>query len=112
MPETFRSIVAASLRKSSPHAAEGARLDVSYEALIRCWPRLRRWLDEDRADLRLHRQITETAQEWNRSNQNEDLLYQNSRLIHAQEWRERHEVKLNPQEREFLNASITLKERL
>ena len=115
MPESFRSIVAASLRKSSGHAADSAdfaRIDVSHEALIRCWPRLRRWLDEDRAGLRLHRQITETAEEWNRTNRDDDLLYRGARLIHAQEWRERHEVELNPLEREFLNASIALKERL
>src|SRR6266567_878749 len=112
MPESFRSIVAASLRKSSRHTADGARIDVSHEALIRCWPRLRRWLDEDRAGLRLHRHITETAEEWNRTNQEDDLLYRGARLIHAQEWRERHEVELNPLEREFLNASMALKERL
>ena len=112
MPESFRSIVAASLRKSSRRTADGARIDVSHEALIRCWPRLRRWLDEDRAGLRLHRHITETAEEWNRTNQEDDLLYRGARLIHAQEWRERHEVELNPLEREFLNASMALKERL
>jgi hypothetical protein len=112
MPEGFRSMVAASLRKSSRPTADGARIDVSHEALIRCWPRLRRWLDEDRAGLRLHRHITETAEEWNRTNQDDDLLYRGARLIHAQEWRERHEVELNPLEREFLNASMALKERL
>ena len=112
MPESFRSIVAASLRKSSRRTADGAHIDVSHEALIRCWPRLRRWLDEDRAGLRLHRHITETAEEWNRTNQDDDLLYRGTRLIHAQEWRERHEVELNPLEREFLNASMALKERL
>jgi tetratricopeptide (TPR) repeat protein len=112
MPESFRSIVAASLRKSSRRTADGARVDVSHGALIRCWPRLRRWLDEDRAGLRLHRHITETAEEWNRTNQDDDLLYRGARLIQAQEWRERHEVELNPLEREFLNASMALKERL
>ena len=100
------------MRKSSRRAADSTRLDVSHEALIRCWPRLRRWLDEDRAGLRLHRHITETAEEWNRANQEDDLLYRGARLIHAQEWRERHEVELNPLEREFLSASIALKERL
>src|SRR5205814_1255251 len=112
MPESFGSIVAASLPKSSRRTANGAHIDVSHEALIRCWPRLRRWLDEDRAGLRLHRHISETAEEWNRTNQDDDLLYRGARLIHAQEWRERHEVELNPVEREFLNASMALKERL
>jgi len=87
-------------------------LDVSHEALIRGWPRLRRWLDEDRAGLRLQRRITETAEEWQRSNRDDDLLYRGARLIQAQEWRERHEMELNPLEREFLDASIVLKQRV
>ena len=87
-------------------------LDVSHEALIHGWPRLRGWLDEDRAGLRLHRRITETAEEWQRSNRDDDLLYRGARLIQAQEWRARHEVKLNPLEREFLDACIVLKQRL
>jgi hypothetical protein len=87
-------------------------LDVSHEALIRGWPRLRGWLDEDRAGLRLQRRITETAEEWQRSNRDDDLLYRGARLIQAQEWRERHEAELNPLEREFLDASIALKQRL
>src|SRR6266516_2356475 len=87
-------------------------LDVSHEALIRGWPRLRGWLDEDRAGLRLQRRITETAEEWQRSSRDNDLLYRGARLIQAQEWRERHEVELNPLEREFLEESIVLQQRL
>jgi hypothetical protein len=87
-------------------------LDVSHEALIRGWPRLRRWLDEDRAGLRVQRRITETAEEWQRSNRDQDLLYRGARLIQAQEWRARHEAELNPLEREFLDASIVLKQRV
>jgi len=50
-------------------------LDVSHEALIRGWPRLQAWLDEDRAGLRIQRRITETAEEWQRSNRDDnDLL--------------------------------------
>jgi WD40 repeat protein len=86
-------------------------LDVSHEALIRGWPRLRGWLDEDRAGLRLQRRITETAEEWQHSNRDDDLLYRGARLIQAQEWRARHEAELNPLEREFLDAGIVLKQR-
>jgi hypothetical protein len=42
----------------------GRYIDVSHEALIRSWPRLRTWLDEDRAGLRIHHKITGAAQEW------------------------------------------------
>src|SRR5882762_330214 len=87
-------------------------LDVSHEALIRGWPRLRAWLDEDRAGLRLLRRLTEAAEEWQRSNRDDDLLFRGSRLLQAQEWRTRHETELNPLEREFLDASIALKQRL
>src|SRR4029450_10688681 len=87
-------------------------LDVSHEALIRGWPRLRGWLDEDRAGLRLQRRITETAEEWQRSNRDDGFLYRGARLISAQEWRARHEAELNPLEREFLDASIALRHRL
>src|SRR5262245_27959896 len=86
-------------------------LDVSHEALIRGWPRLRGWLDEDRAGLRLQRRITEAAEEWQRSNRDHDLLYRGARLVQAQEWRARHEVELNALEREFLDVSIALKQR-
>ena len=38
--------------------AEGT-VEVAHEALIREWPRLRAWLDEDRDGLRLHRQVAD-----------------------------------------------------
>ena len=39
-------------------------VEVAHEALIREWPTLRQWLSEDREGLRLHRRLTEDAQEW------------------------------------------------
>src|ERR1041384_3631133 len=87
-------------------------LEVSHEALIRSWPRLRQWLDEDRAGLRVHRRITEAVDEWEGTNRDDSLLYRGAKLMQAQEWGERHDVELNPSEREFLSASIALKERL
>jgi tetratricopeptide (TPR) repeat protein len=87
-------------------------VDVAHEALIRGWPRLRQWLDEDRAGLRLHHRISEGAQEWQRANRDDELLYRGTRLAQAQEWRERNEPELNPLERKFLDASAALKQRL
>ena len=37
-------------------------VEVAHEALMREWPRLRDWLNEDRDGLRLHRHLTESAQ--------------------------------------------------
>ena len=36
-------------------------VEVAHEALLRHWPRLRGWLDEDREALRVHRHLTDAA---------------------------------------------------
>ncbi|HEX8651154.1 MAG TPA: TIR domain-containing protein [Pyrinomonadaceae bacterium] len=80
-------------------------VDVSHEALIRGWPRLRKWIEEDRAGLRILRRLTEAAREW-QPTKDESLLYRGARLAQAVEWRERNESALNELEREFLDASM------
>src|SRR6185295_10351655 len=80
-------------------------VDVSHEALIRGWPRLRNWIEEDRAGLRILRRLTEVACEW-QPTKDESLLYRGARLAQAAEWRERNESALNELEREFLDESM------
>jgi WD40 repeat protein len=79
-------------------------VDVSHEALIRGWPRLRKWIEEDRVGLRILRRLTEAAREWQTS-KDESLLYRGSRLAQAVEWRVGNETALNELERNFLDAS-------
>ena len=50
-------------------------VEVAHEALIREWPDLRSWLEDNREGLRLHRQLTEAAQEWAAFNREPDILY-------------------------------------
>ena len=88
---------------------EGAA-EVAHEALIREWPTLHGWLEENREGLRLHRQLTETAQDWSAMNHDPDLLYRGARLAQTHEWAFTHESEMNELEREFLNASIALNE--
>lgn len=83
-------------------------VDVSHEALIRGWPRLRRWIEEDRAGLRIHRRLTEAALEWDRTGRDNSTLYRGTRLSQAIEWREGREASLNDLERAFLEASVAL----
>jgi WD40 repeat protein/energy-coupling factor transporter ATP-binding protein EcfA2 len=80
-------------------------IEVSHEALIRGWPRLRRWIEEDRAGLRILRRLTEAAREWQPA-KDDSLLYRGVRLAQAVEWRERNADALNDIEREFLDASL------
>jgi len=89
---------------------EGAA-EVAHEALIREWPTLRKWLDEDREGLRLHRQLAKDAQGWQRLRLDEGALYRGARLAQALEWAENHPGELVTLEREFLVASRELAER-
>jgi WD40 repeat protein len=86
-------------------------VDVSHEALIRGWPRLRHWLDDDRTGLRVHRRLTEAATEWDRLEREEGTLYRGARLTEALEWRRRNDDALNPLERSFLDASAAVADR-
>jgi len=84
--------------------------EVAHEALIREWPTLRSWLEEDREGLRLHRRLTETAQEWDLG-RDPGSLFRGSRLAQAIEWATAHTADVNPLERAFLDASLASQEK-
>ena len=84
--------------------------EVAHEALIREWPTLRGWLEDNRESLRLHRQLTEAAQEWREMEYSPDMLYRGARLAQAREWASSHRAEMNELERQFLNTSVELSE--
>jgi WD40 repeat protein/transcriptional regulator with XRE-family HTH domain len=86
-------------------------VEVAHEALIREWPTLRGWLEDNREALRLHRHLTEASQEWSAMNGEPDTLYRGARLAQAREWAASHADEMNALEHEFLNASIEHSER-
>ena len=81
-------------------------VEVAHEALIREWPTLRTWLEENREGLRLHRHLTEAAQEWHSADRESDLLYRGVKLMQAREWAGQNLDEMNPLEREFVIASV------
>ncbi len=78
---------------------------VAHEALIREWPRLQGWLNEDREGLRIHRRLTDAASEWEALGRDPGALYRGVRLAGAREWAEGRGARLNELERAFLAAS-------
>lgn len=104
----IQSLVAARLLTISGGSTGERTVDVAHEALIRGWPRLRGWIEEDRAGLREHRRITEAALEWQRLDRDESALFRGARLATALEWRARYHAELNDLERAFLDASAGL----
>jgi DNA-binding SARP family transcriptional activator/WD40 repeat protein len=89
---------------------EGA-VEVAHEALLREWPRLRGWLEEDAQGRRLHHQINEAARAWDADGRDPAGLYRGARLSAALEWRATHEEQPNATERAFLDAGRAAAER-
>ncbi len=93
-------------------AGKELQVDVAHEALIRGWPRLRRWIEEDRESIRAHRRLTEAARQWKENKQEESYLYRGARLEQAVEWKTLYGKPLSLFEQEFLDASIKLQEKV
>jgi WD40 repeat protein/tRNA A-37 threonylcarbamoyl transferase component Bud32 len=83
---------------------EGA-VEVAHEALLREWPRLREWIEEDTEGRRLRRHVTQAATEWDAAGRDQGELYRGARLAAALEWSTDHAVELNELEREFVTES-------
>jgi WD40 repeat protein len=111
------------LTTSRDELSEARLVEITHEALLQGWPRLRRWIERDREALLAHRRLTEASREWERSGRDEALLYSGTRLAawrtpgdqsarsrrrrltETVEWRARRNEDLNQLEREFLDAS-------
>ena len=80
--------------------------EVAHEVLIRAWPTLRGWLDEDREAIRLHRQLGAAARLWDTGGRDPSDLYRGARLGAAADWAEHHREALNATECSFVDASL------
>ena len=101
--QVLKALADARLLTTSDDGAE-----VAHEALIREWPTLQSWLDEDREGLRLHRQLTEASQAWQTNDRDNSYLYRGGRLAQTNDWVQTTEAHLNQLETEFLQASQQL----
>ena len=85
-------------------------VEIAHESLIRCWPRLREWLNTDRDGARVHRQLTDAANGWESLHRDPGALYRGSRLAQADQWmRSGGADALTSREREFLLASLAVR---
>ena len=86
-------------------------VEVAHEALLREWPRLREWIEEDTEGRRLRRHITQAATEWDAGARDQGELYRGARLAAALDWSTDHAFELNELEREFVTESRDVSER-
>ena len=80
-------------------------VELAHEALVREWPRLRTWLDDDSEGLRVLRHLATVADAWDAMGRPASELYQGGRLARALEWRDRAAPDLTAVEAAFLRAA-------
>jgi WD40 repeat protein len=91
--------------------ADADTVEITHETLLPAWPRLRQWLTEDRAGLRIHRDLTGAARDWQQQGRDSGRLFRGTRLAVARDWAADHGQDLNAGERAFLTASQNVQQR-
>ncbi|MGH3869461.1 MAG: hypothetical protein ACRDQ4_25820 [Pseudonocardiaceae bacterium] len=88
-------------------------VEITHEALLRAWPRLRQWIDTDRAGNLIRQGLEEAATVWDRDRRDTAGLYRGRRLELARTWAtsDTHESDLSPVASEFLAASVAQERR-
>jgi hypothetical protein len=76
-------------------------VEITHEALLRGWPRLRQWLDESRADVRLQRALAGYTAEWIKAGRESSFLLHGVRLDQFSSWAEETSLALTGDERLF-----------
>ncbi|MFD9789676.1 hypothetical protein ACFWXK_01870 [Streptomyces sp. NPDC059070] len=88
-------------------------VEITHEALLHAWPRLREWIDEDRNDHLLRQRLEEDGRAWEDSERDTSLLYRGSRLEQARAWaKSAGDTFLTRSAVEFLAASVRLRKRM
>ena len=64
---------------------DGDRAQLSHDVLLRAWPRLRGWLEEDQASWILHGQLADAAAAWQDSHEDPSFLYRGAQLAALQQ---------------------------
>jgi WD40 repeat protein/class 3 adenylate cyclase len=85
-------------------------VEIAHEALIRGWPRLRDWLDEDREGLRLLSHLRASAHEWDRLGRDAGELQRGVRLAATLDWVNEAHPQLDDVERQYLDAGRAAEE--
>lgn len=87
-------------------------VEITHEALLHAWPRLRDWIDEDRNDNLLRQQLEEDGRAWEATARDTSLLYRGTRLEQARRWaKSAGDTFLTRSAVDFLAASARLRKR-
>ena len=103
--------VLATLAESRLVTVSDTGVEVAHEAVLREWPRLSTWIDEEAQGRRLHHHLARASREWERAGRDAAELYRGPRLAAALDWAAAHEPELSDVERAFVDAGRDASER-
>jgi len=104
-PEVLLRVVDRSTEARLLTVGDGT-VELAHEALLRTWPRLHAWIDEERENLRTRQRIERAAREWDAQGREPDLLLRGTPLAAASEWVDAHVDQLDRLGRAFVDASV------
>ena len=80
-------------------------VEITHEALLRAWPRLRQWIDSDRTGNLTSQQLEDDAARWDRHHRDSSELYRGTRLAAVRTWAASTAHGQSPSAAAFLAAS-------
>lgn len=97
----LQKLVAADLlRVTTGERPEDTQVEVAHEALVRNWPRLVGWLEDERSRIRERLRVTDAAEQWLKLGRDPGALLRGALLEEALRYTDR-----NEREEEFVRAS-------
>ncbi len=91
--------------------SRGPTVEISHEALLSEWTRLRRWIDGARHDVRNQRRLAQALEEWRDAEHSDEYLLRGGRLDQLHGWARTTDLPLGQNEQAFLDASVGERER-
>ena len=80
--------------------------EITHEALLEHWNKLKNWLNENRKDIRLLRRVETAATLWEQGSRHQGRLWRSIDLATLRSYTERSKLGLTTLQTEFLYASI------
>ncbi|MEN8237840.1 MAG: BTAD domain-containing putative transcriptional regulator [Actinomycetota bacterium] len=85
----------------------GSVVEVAHEAIFTQWERLERWIEEQRADLVVARNLNSAATEWENSGRDSTYLATGGRLAQFAQWNENTNLAISRAGSEYITASLS-----
>ncbi|MFB2771208.1 tetratricopeptide repeat protein [Pelatocladus sp. BLCC-F211] len=96
---------------TSQNAANQETVEVVHEALIRNWEELRQWMNADRSFRAWQERLRFSMLQWQKMQRDEGALLRGAVLKEAEEKLEQRREELSKGEKEFIQASVALRQR-